>query len=75
MTKVISLSDEAYNELKKLKGEGESFSKVVIKLAKSSKKDGIMAFAGAWKGKPEMNKIFKKILKDRKKFKSREVNF
>lgn len=75
MTKVISLSDEAYNELKKLKGEGDSFSNVVIKMAKSGKKEGIMAFAGAWKDKPEMGKIFRKVIKDRKRFKTREVKF
>ena len=75
MTKVISLSDEAYNELKKLKEEGESFSKVVIKLAEGGKKEGIMAFAGAWKNSPEMDRIFKKVLGERKKFRSREVKF
>jgi len=73
MTKVISLSDEAYAELKRLKGEGESFSKVVIKLVKKDRKEGIMEFAGVWKNKPDAKKIFKEVIKDRKKFKLREM--
>jgi predicted CopG family antitoxin len=32
MTKTISLSDEAYHLLKKVKGENESFSEVIKKL-------------------------------------------
>ena len=38
MTKIISLSDEAYMELKRLKN-GYSFSKIVIILAKMKKKE------------------------------------
>ncbi|MBI2076050.1 MAG: antitoxin VapB family protein [Candidatus Aenigmarchaeota archaeon] len=75
MTRVISLSDEAYDALKKMKGEGESFSKVVVKLTEKEKNRGIMAFAGVWKDKPEMEKIMKKIIKGRKKFRTREVKF
>lgn len=34
MTKVVQLSDEAYGFLRNLKREGESFSDVVLRLAK-----------------------------------------
>ena len=58
MTKVISLSDEAYGSLKKLKGTEESFSDIVIELTKEKRKQNLLKLAGAWKDKPHMDKIF-----------------
>lgn len=75
MTRVISLSDEAYNRLKAAKNEGESFSDVVNKIASTVKKD-IMDSWGKWAGgKEETDRIFKGIYEDRKKFKLRTVKF
>ncbi|MBD3283040.1 antitoxin [Candidatus Pacearchaeota archaeon] len=72
MTKVISLSDDAYNMLKDLKEEGESFSDVVRRIVK--KKQNLLDFAGCWKGdKEELDMIEKKIYEDRKKTKPREI--
>lgn len=51
MTKTISLSDEAYAALAGLKREGESFSDVALRLAKERRQEGILALAGAWKGR------------------------
>ncbi len=74
MTKVISLSDEAYTTLKSMKKQGESFSKVVNRIA--STKTDIMEFAGKWPGgKEELNKIEKEAYAARKKFKLRTVEF
>ncbi len=73
MTKVISISDDAYEALKRFRGEGESFSKAVMKLTEREKESGIMKFAGMWKDKPEMEKIFAEIRKGREKFKTRDV--
>lgn len=64
MTKIISISDEAYNELKKLKN-GTSFTKVIISLATKKKKDSIMRFAGAWKD-IDTDKIKEQIYEERK---------
>ncbi len=76
MTRVISLSDEAYGSLKSLKEEGESFSEVVNKLVAGKKKGSIMDFAGKWVGsREELDKIEKMIYEDRKKFKLRTVKF
>ena len=70
MTKVISLSDEAYARLKELKKGGESFSDVVIEL---SGKKSLADFAGRWHGpKKELNSIEKAIMRDRLKSKWRE---
>ena len=73
MTKVISLSDEAYGSLKKMKGEDDSFSDVVMELTKERRKKNLMKFAGVWKDKPEMDKIFEEIFAQRKNFRSRDV--
>ena len=64
MTKVISISDEAYSELTKLK-DSSSFTEVIIKLTKEKKKDSIMKFAGAWKN-IDTDAIKKAIIKERK---------
>ncbi len=76
MTRVISLSDEAYASLKSLKGEGESFSEVVNKLSDNAKKKSLLDLAGKWPGgKEELDRIEKIIYADRKKFKLRKVDF
>ena len=74
MTKVISISDEAYDFLSGIKGENDSFSKVILKIA-SEKKRPLTDFCGKWHGdKEELNKIEKIIENDRKKFKTKEVS-
>jgi len=75
MVKVISLSDEAYERLKSIKG-GKSFSEVVIEFTQSKKKKSILDFAGAFSDNAdEWAKIKKKIYEDRKKFSLREIKF
>ena len=73
MTKVISVADDAYGRLKKMKGEDDSFSDVVMELTKERRKKNLMKFAGVWKDKPEMDKIFEEIFAQRKNFRSRDV--
>lgn len=73
MTKVISLSDNAYQELERLKKEGESFSDVVLGLTKKEKKP-LSYFFG--KLSKEDADIMEKSIKDmRKKAKLRDVEF
>ena len=48
MTKVISLSDEAYHDLKSLKGNNKSFSDIVRELAQKVKRKKLLDLAGAW---------------------------
>ena len=74
MTKVISLSDDAYNELKKLKKENESFSNVVMNMAKRERKP-LSAFLGKWPDPKELDRIKKELEKERKRAKTRDVEF
>jgi len=75
MTKVISLSDDAYADLAALKSKNESFSEIVREIAQEVKKKRLLSLAGAWKDAPEMDNIFKKILNERKLNKERRVEF
>jgi predicted CopG family antitoxin len=71
MTKVISLSEKAYQTLKGMKKPGESFSDVVVRIADRKKKKSILEFAGTWKG-DDADKVLAQIMKDRENLKSRE---
>ena len=74
MVKIISLSEEAYSELKKLKGVN-SFSEVVLGLVKP-RKSSLLNLAGKWPGsKTELNNIKEDIKKERKRFKLKDVKF
>ena len=59
MTKIISISDEAYDELSRLKN-GNSFTEIILDLAKEKKKKSIMESAGIWDDK-EAERIKKEI--------------
>jgi predicted CopG family antitoxin len=71
MTKVISLSERAYNELKKRKEDGESFSDVVLKMAAGKRSDSIMELAGTWAG-DDAKEVLSQLMKQRRATRSRE---
>lgn len=48
MTKTISLSDEAYDALARLKKPGESFSDVALRLSRRASQESILDLAGSW---------------------------
>ena len=72
MTKVISLSEKAYETLKGMKKSGESFSDVVLRVAIKEHKRSILECAGVWKG-DDIDEVFSIVLKDREQSKSREI--
>ena len=47
MTKVISISDDAYELLQSVKGENESFTKVILRVAEKEKQKPLASFFGA----------------------------
>ncbi len=69
MVRVISISDEAYVELKKLKGD-TSFSKTILSLTENKRDKSIMKFAGIWDNE-EALKIKKELGIERKKLSRR----
>lgn len=73
MTKVISLSNEAYQTLKNSKRPGESFSDVVLRIAKPTKKKSLLEFSGTWVG-DDADKVLAEIMKDRERLTSRKVD-
>ncbi len=64
MVKTITVTDEAYDALKKLKESEESFSKVIIRVAKTKKTD-LRRFLGTISDK-EADEIRERIHKTRK---------
>ena len=64
MTKVISISDEAYNELRRLDGD-KSFSEILIELVRKRNKELFLGLAGAWKSK-ESDLVAEELLRERK---------
>lgn len=74
MVKVISLSEQAYHDLKGLKHGSDSFSDVVLRLADKESGSSILDFAGIWKNHNEFDNIFTEIQKERKKFRTRSLS-
>jgi len=72
MTKVISLSNEAYKTLKDLKKSGESFSDVVLRVAGERKKKSLLEFSGKWAG-DDIDEVFLQVKKDREQSASRQT--
>ncbi len=76
MTKVISLSDAAYEEMKASKNPGESFSDVVLRIIGKVRQRPLEDFFGLWPGtSAEVERIKAILAKDRKKAKTKEVTF
>ena len=75
MVKVISLSEEAYEKLKKRKTAGKSFSDVVVELVDKKPKKSIMDLFGVLKDDKESIKAFEESYKARKNMKLRHVEF
>lgn len=72
MTKIVSLSEKAYEALEKLKRDSESFSDVVRRLASEEEFKSLLPFAGKRVG-DDLGKIFERITEDRMKSASSEV--
>ena len=71
MTKVISLSEEAYKALKRLKRRGESFSDVVIKVTRNVEPGSLLELAGGWAG-GDIDEVFKTVFHEREISTARE---
>lgn len=73
MTKVVSLSDQAYEQLKHTKGADESFSNAVVRLI-GSKQKPLLDFFGRWPGGPqEIERIGRELARKRKEIHTRKA--
>ena len=63
MTKVISISDNAYDALKKLKAN-RSFSEIIVEIAMEKAKRNVMEFAGTLSDK-EGEEMKKRVYEER----------
>jgi predicted CopG family antitoxin len=72
MTKVISLSEEAYRRLKQKKAQGESFSDVVVRLTSDSGGTSLLALKGGWAG-DDLDRVARTLSEEREKAKGREL--
>lgn len=60
MSKIIAITDDLYERLKSMKGENESFSKIIVKnLEKNNNKERVFAVMNKYK--KEVQKAFKGI--------------
>jgi len=59
--RTITISNEAYDALKREKREGESFSKVILRLVEN--KNNLLALAGSWSdiSEEELNKALDEL--------------
>lgn len=72
--KTISVSDEAYNALKRKKRKKESFNDLILRLASEPAQKEILELAGSWQGsKVESDKLLKIIYENRKNSQIRRV--
>jgi len=70
VTRQVSLSEDAYRTLSRIKGKNLSFSEAVLKLANAvSQKRNFLKFAGKLKSQPRDLEQFKKQIE-----KDREIN-
>lgn len=74
MTKIVSLADDAYDYLKSLKNEDESFSEVVRRLAPKKDPRGLLKLAGCLKDE-SFYKAMDEILKERRTIKFKTPKF
>ncbi len=73
MTKLVSLTEEAYELLEQHKKPGESFSKVVVRTLRHE--SPLMDLAGAWKNVKGIEKTFTQVFEERREFgKRRELH-
>lgn len=67
-TKTVSLRERAYEKLRNLKRENESFSDVVERISKE-KEQNLEKFSGAF---PEIGNVEEQLKKERDKFEMRK---
>ena len=71
MTKIISIKDEAYDRLKKMKGD-KSFTEIIMDLTEQHKTN-ILDFEGLWADDSQIGLVYDEILAERREKKDRTI--
>lgn len=66
--KTLTISEEAYNALKRLKGKGESFSDVILKI---TKKASLLEYVESTEFSSELAEKVEEVYKSRESIKKR----
>ena len=76
MSKLIAVSDEAYDKLKRLKNN-ESFSKVILKLVEKPKRKSLLDLINSWdeKSRNDIADDIDSVYKNRKSWKLKRAGF
>ncbi len=74
MVKVVTISDESYEELKKWKGN-KSFSETILGLTKKRSNKNLLEFIKKMKPNPELADAIESVYKERYKYKLKKVRF
>lgn len=74
MTKMISVSDDAYRKLASIKGN-KSFSKAILELTEKPSPKSLLEFVGIWKNDVEAGRKAEEVYKERKRWKLKRVEF
>lgn len=74
MVKVVTISDESYEELKKWKGN-KSFSETILRLTKKRSNKNLLEFIKNMKPNPELADAIESVYKERYKYKLKKVRF
>ena len=70
--KTLTISEEAYNALKKLKREGESFSDVILRITRSF---SLLEYIESTEFPQDLADSVEDVYKSREKVKSRSIEF
>lgn len=64
--KTITISDDAYNSLNKMKKENESFTDVILRITKDEKnKDNLLSWIKNKKSNPNLAELISDVFNDR----------
>jgi len=65
--KTLTVSEEAYNALARLKSKDESFTKVILRLARKKEKGNLLEYLRSISPDHELADKLEKVLEERKK--------
>ena len=72
--KTLTISEESYNAMTELKREGESFSKLFLRLARNGSARNLLEYVEGRRANEDLASSIERVYKKRQKTKFREVD-